>query len=438
MPISTSSRLFLLANSLGDGLDDTDSNSLTHVTDSKTSKRGEISKGLDTHGLGGLKIDNAGISSLDKLGVFLKDLSGTTVHLLLDVSKLAGNVGRVAIQHRRVSVGDLSRVVHDNDLGLKGGNARGGVGLGVGSDVSTAKILDGNVLHVETNIVTRDSLGERLVVHLNGLNFGNNTSRGKHGVDARLDDTSLDTADRNRSNTSNLVDILERKTEGLVGRTLGWGDAVKSLEQVGSLVPRHVGRLVNHVVSLPSGDGDERNLHGLVANLLEVSGDLILDFVVTVLRVLDGLVVHLVTGDNHLLDTKGVSEESVLTGLSILGDTSLETTLGGVNDKDGNIGLGGTGDHVLDEITVSRGINDSEGVLGRLELPESNVNGDTTFALGLEVVKDPGILEGSLSEFSGFLLELFNGTLVDSTALVDQVTSSGGLACRGERNSGHG
>ena len=50
---------------------------------------------------------------------------------------------------------------------------------------------------------------------------------------------------------------------------------------------------------------------------------------------------------------------------SILGDTSLETTLGRINndDQDGNIGLGGTGDHALDKITVSRDINGSEGVL---------------------------------------------------------------------------
>ena len=38
------------------------------------------------------------------------------------------------------------------------------------------------------------------------------------------------------------------------------------------------------------------------------------------------------------------------------------------------------------------------------------------------------VLEGALAEFSGFLLELFDGTLVDTTALVDQVTGSGRLA----------
>lgn len=38
------------------------------------------------------------------------------------------------------------------------------------------------------------------------------------------------------------------------------------------------------------------------------------------------------------------------------------------------------------------------------------------------------ILERTLAKFSSLLLELLNGTLVDTTALVDQVTSGGGLA----------
>lgn len=38
------------------------------------------------------------------------------------------------------------------------------------------------------------------------------------------------------------------------------------------------------------------------------------------------------------------------------------------------------------------------------------------------------VLEGRFAEFSSFLLELFDGTLIDTTALVDQVTGGGGLA----------
>jgi hypothetical protein len=43
---------------------------------------------------------------------------------------------------------------------------------------------------------------------------------------------------------------------------------------------------------------------------------------------------------------------------------------------------------------VARGVDDSNLVLGGLELPESDVDGDTTLALSLEFVQNPGVLEG--------------------------------------------
>lgn len=49
--------------------------------------------------------------------------------------------------------------------------------------------------------------------------------------------------------------------------------------------------------------------------------------------------------------------------------------------------------------------NDGDVVLLSLELPQSNIDGDTTLALGLELVKNPRILEGTLAELSGFLYE---------------------------------
>lgn len=84
--------------------------------------------------------------------------------------------------------------------------------------------------------------------------------------------------------------------------------------------------------------------------------------------------------------------------------------------------------HVLDEIPVSRGVDDGHVVPGGLELPEGNVDGDTTLTLGLQFVQHPRILEGSLPHLLGLLLELLNRSLVDTAALVDQVTGGGRLA----------
>ena len=39
--------------------------------------------------------------------------------------------------------------------------------------------------------------------------------------------------------------------------------------------------------------------------------------------------------------------------------------------------LRGSGDHVLDEVTMSGSIDDGDIVLGSFKLPQSNVDGDT-------------------------------------------------------------
>ena len=77
---------------------------------------------------------------------------------------------------------------------------------------------------------------------------------------------------------------------------------------------------------------------------------------------------------------------------------------------------------------MSRGIDDGHIVLRGLELQESDIDGDTTLTLGLQLVKHPGVLERALAGLLGLLLELLDGPLVDTSALVDQVTSGGGLA----------
>ena len=62
-----------------------------------------------------------------------------------------------------------------------------------------------------------------------------------------------------------------------------------------------------------------------------------------------GLCMHSLNVYHALHDsffTEGESEESVLTSLAILGDTSLELTNTGGDDENSAIGLGSTSDHV--------------------------------------------------------------------------------------------
>ena len=142
---------------------------------------------------------------------------------------------------------------------------------------------------------------------------------------------------------------------------------------------------------MPTRDGDEGDGDRVVSNLLDEALGLLDDLVESVLGPLAG--VHLVASNNELPDTEGEGEEGVLSGLSVLGDTGLELSDTGGNDKDGAVSLRGTGDHVLDEVSVSRGVNDGDLELGGLELPEGNVDGDTSLSLGLQFVEDPSVLE---------------------------------------------
>jgi hypothetical protein len=47
--------------------------------------------------------------------------------------------------------------------------------------------------------------------------------------------------------------------------------------------------------------------------------------------------------------------------------------------------------------------DDSDIILRGLELPQGDIDSDTTLALSLELVQNPGILEGAFAELSSFL-----------------------------------
>ena len=286
---------------------------MSHITNSESPKRRVIGESLDTHGLGRHHLDDSSITGLDELGVVLDRLSSSAIDLLEDLGELASNVSSVAIQNWSVASADLTRVVENDDLSVEGFGTLGRVVLGVTADVATSHLLNRDVLDVEANVVAWKTLSELLVVHLNGLDFSGDVSGSEGDNHAGLDDTSLDTTDRHRANTGDLVDILKRQTKRLVGRTGRRVDSVDSLKQslagslaslgllLPTLVPGAVGRVVDHVVSVEAGDGDERNALWVVADLLDEGRGLLDDFLESLSGPFGG--VHLVDGDQELLDT---------------------------------------------------------------------------------------------------------------------------------------
>ena len=149
---------------------------------------------------------------------------------------------------------------------------------------------------------------------------------------------------------------MKRESEGLVGRSGRGLDSVNSVEEglslgnsrlrllLPSLEPVHVGRLLQHVVSVPSRDGNESDSLGVETDFLNEIRSLLNNLLVSSLGPLGS--VHLVDGNNELSDSEGESEESVLSSLPILRDPRLELSGSGGDDEDGAIGLGRSSDHV--------------------------------------------------------------------------------------------
>mmetsp|Transcript_22648 Transcript_22648/g.72878 ORF Transcript_22648/g.72878 Transcript_22648/m.72878 type:complete len:462 (-) Transcript_22648:14-1399(-) len=413
---------------LGHRLDDTHSHRLAHVAHREAAQRRVVRVRLHAHGLGRHHGRRARVAVLHGLAGALRHLTRALVLLVVQLRELARDVRRVAVQHRAVARRDLARVVHDDHLSLEGLHLLGRVVLHVTRHVAALQLLHRHVLHVEAHVVARHGLLQLLVVHLHRLHLSAQRRRREHHGHARLQDARLHAAHRYSADTADLVHVLQRQAQRLVRRALGRRHRVQSLQQGRPLVPAHVGRLLDHVVAHPARHRHERDLLGLVARLLQERAHLVLDLVVARLRVVDRLVVHLVHRHHHLLHAQRVRQQRVLTGLAVLADARLELARTGRHHQHSHVGLRRARDHVLDEVTVTRRVDDGEVVLGRLELPQGDVDRDATLALRLQLVQHPRVLEGRLAQLGSLLLELLDGTLVDTAALVDQVTSGGGLA----------
>merc|ERR1712023_448678 len=176
-------------------------------------------------------------------------------------------------------------MVHNDNLSLEELSVHGWRVLGIRSDVSSLDISDGKTLDVETDIVSWNGLLDLLVMHLDGLAISGGSKRSEGDGHGWLDDTSLDSTDWDSSDTRDLVDILKWKSEWLEDWSLWWLDGIKSLEEVWTLVPWHVLGQIEHVITNPTGNWDEWNGINLVTNLLKISGNLSLDFVVSLFLV---------------------------------------------------------------------------------------------------------------------------------------------------------
>merc|ERR1719203_2592784 len=176
------------------------------------------------------------------------------------------------------------------------------------------------------------------------------------------------------------------------------------------------------IVTHPAGDGQIRgallNELLLPANFYQHALHLVGDLLIPALLVPSGVAVHLVHATADLLHAQQIDEPGMLPGLALdltglvvaLGNGSCEISICGDHDER-NICLGCTGDHVLDEIAVTRCINDGVMPFVGVELFGGARNGHTALALLLLPVHVEGKCEGTLAKTLSLLLQLIQLTL---------------------------
>lgn len=169
--------------------------------------------------------------------VFFKNLSRSLIDLLLDFLKLAGDMGSVAIEDWSVLVADLTWMIEDDDLSGEVLCFFSWVLFTVTSNMSTTNILNGDVLDIETYIITWVSFGKVLVMHLYGLNFGRHTVGCESYYHAWLDYSCLNTSNWHGTNARDLVDVLEWESEWFVAWSDWWSNCIESSEECWSCVP---------------------------------------------------------------------------------------------------------------------------------------------------------------------------------------------------------
>ena len=185
------------------------------------------------------------------------------------------------MQDRSVSIGDLTRVVQDNNMSVKGSSCLGTVVHSFRADIAAADIPAGDIHGIESNVVTGNTRSAVFEMHLDRHALCGDTSGGEGDDHTGSYYTGLDTVDGSCSDTRDLVHILEGKTEGLMGRAQ-WGlNGIDGLHKgltfevtTVSLLgppfkPRHVGGLLQQVVSVPSGNGDEGDGSRVVTDSLD-------------------------------------------------------------------------------------------------------------------------------------------------------------------------
>ena len=195
-------------------------------------------------------------------------------------------------------------------------------------------------------------------------------------------------------------------------------DGLEVIEEGGAFIPRHFFRAIHDVVAIEGGDRDIRDLDDVIetgGEVVEILDDVVINF----FRVIDEI--HLVHGDDEVLDAKEVGDEAVALGL-------LDHAFTGIDEDDGKVRGGGTRDHVAGVLGVAWSVCDDEFALGCGKVTVGDINGDALLALGFESVCEKGEVDVFITAAAGGFLHGFELILEDGFGIIEKAANEGGFA----------
>jgi hypothetical protein len=254
-------------------------------------------------------------------------------------------------------------------------------------DHTAANVLALDATEQKTRIVTCARL---LAGLLEGLDVGDLGLDGRSALTDELNfgvalqGAALDTARDDGTATSDGEDVLDSHEEGLLGFTL-WGGNPR-IDRLEQLVD-----LGNTNLRFAALDGAQSRTHddGCLVALETVAAEQLAHLHLDELQHLRVVHrIHLVHEDDDLLHTDLAGEQQVLTGLG-----HLAVRRG--DDDDGSVHVGGSRDHVLDVIGVTRAVDVGVVAGFGLVLDVGGGDGDTALALF------GGLVDGAILEVLG-------------------------------------
>jgi len=230
-------------------------------------------------------------------------------------------------------------------------------------------------------------------MHFDGFNISGNFRWSESNIGSWFKDTGFDSSDWDCSNTSNFVYILQWKSQSFISWSGWWGNFIQCFLEGDTwifwfviIIPTQIRRFFNHVISLETGDRNERNIINFITDFFKIGWQFFLDFIISSFREFWFSGIHFVDSDNHLFDSESEGQETMFSSLSVSWDTGFKFSCWGSNHEYGAISLRCSGNHIFDEIFVSWSINNGENENISNEFPESNIDGNTSFSFSFKFI----------------------------------------------------